>query len=528
MSERLSRRQWSVMAVLVLVSMLACGLIYDQLSQRKEEEARRAFVFEMSPYTTALMYSFNSLQQRVFSLFDLVIFEQDRITLNPAVNAAQVCNFIGTASEPGWQALELVVPPQRVSCGVREQGFSRGVADARDRAALARLQHLPVDKGPYAGEGMVSGPRPDGTVPVEWLFPLSSNGRVHAFVRARIDMEALVRATGIAGRHDISRALLLKTRDYPDGIIVAGAAPDGGAPRAWQDESRWVSSNVGIKTIQQEPRQFVLQLYAPLAPRVTLTANDGLVLGVFAVSLTAVVLLAWRVFVARQRLARSVAARTGHVRRRMRALTQQRDEARLLEAALVETSDNERSKLGRELHDNTGQLLTAARMLADHLAVSATDRQRGVAEQLSTVLGDALDSVRTSARRMAPEVALERGLKPALERLVAQGTSSGIRMQVVGSEPGVDAESRLHLYRIAQEAVSNALRHGAANRIAIELGEERDWLSIRDNGTGFDPETVESGVGLRSLRQRAGLIGARLSIGREGQETVVTVTREVG
>lgn len=528
MSERLNRRQWSGIAVLVLVSVLVCGLVYDLLAERKNEEARRAFGYEISPYTTALMYSFNSRQQRVFSVFDLVIFEKDRIRVNPAVKATQVCDFTGAASEPGWLALELVVPPRRLSCGVAGQGFVNGFADAKDRDALSRLQHLPVDKGPYAGEGMASAPRADGRVPVEWLFPLSSNGRVHAFVRARIDMEALVRATGIADRQDISRALLLKTRDHPEGLILSGSSADGPRLRVWQDESRWVSGSVGIKTIQLEPRQFVLQLYAPLAPRATLAGGDWLVLGVVAGSLSIIVLLTWRVFVARQRLARSVAARTGHVRRRMRELTRQRDEARLLEAALVESSDNERTKLGRELHDNTGQLLTAARMLADHLAVSATDRQRGVAEQLSTVLADALDSVRASARQMAPEVALERGLKPALERLVAQGASSGIRMQVVGSEPGVDAESRLHLYRIAQEAVSNALRHGAANRIAIELGEERDWLAIRDNGTGFDPDTVEPGVGLRSLRQRAGLIGARLSIGREGQETVVTVTREVG
>jgi signal transduction histidine kinase len=193
--------------------------------------------------------------------------------------------------------------------------------------------------------------------------------------------------------------------------------------------------------------------------------------------------------------------------------------------------------IGQELHDGLGQQLTGIAFLvsslSDTLGAKAAP-EAPVINQVKNLLCEAMSVIRSLSRGLYP-VALETGgLSSALQHLAEYAQmSSGVQcvVQVTASANGVDKAIALNLYRIAQEAVSNALRHSQAQRIEIKLSEaeERFVLSIEDNGIGFPGQSKKKSVtlGLRSMRSRADLIGAGLEVRENagcGTSIVVTGT----
>jgi signal transduction histidine kinase len=192
-----------------------------------------------------------------------------------------------------------------------------------------------------------------------------------------------------------------------------------------------------------------------------------------------------------------------------------------LEREVLEISERERRNVGHDLHDGLGQRLTAVSMTTNALvAALKTDAptlaERG--EDIGRQLRDAIAEARSLSHGLAPVALVDDGLMVALSTLAVSTERSGTRCVFECPSPVRvnDAEISGHLYRIAQEAVNNALKHAVASeiRIAIERSDAALTLEIDDDGDGIDEtKPTSDGIGLRVMRYRAQLIGGALEIG---------------
>ena len=214
-------------------------------------------------------------------------------------------------------------------------------------------------------------------------------------------------------------------------------------------------------------------------------------------------------------------------------------ERRRLEREILKASEQERRRIGHDLHDNLGQQLTGIGLLSRGLARKLADREApeaADAAEIEHLVKEADEQARGLARGLVPVDVEAKGLAAALRRL-ASHTERLFEVQCTFREAGSaavhDNTAAVHLYRIAQEAVNNAVKHGQAARIAIMLasGAERTRLRIKDDGVGFPEEEAEthesqaSGMGVRTMHHRARMIGASLEIQSTcGEGTAVTCT----
>jgi two-component system CheB/CheR fusion protein len=191
-----------------------------------------------------------------------------------------------------------------------------------------------------------------------------------------------------------------------------------------------------------------------------------------------------------------------------------------LERDVIELSTRQQEELGREIHDGLGQELTALLMLAHSIRRQLEAKQTQAAPdafaQIEEYLRHALETCRTMARGLSAEVSAP-GLENALSELAAgMERASGIdcRFTHTGRPSALGEQQAAHLYRIAQEAISNAMRHAQASRVDIDLEvDERELtLRVRDDGQGI-PSGVKRGLGLRLMAYRAGMLGGTCEIG---------------
>ena len=215
--------------------------------------------------------------------------------------------------------------------------------------------------------------------------------------------------------------------------------------------------------------------------------------------------------------ARVVPSGDGEVLVVVRNLTTQRE----MEQQLLEISAQERQRIGEDLHDDLGQLLTGIGYLAQALRQKLETSSPGDiddANDISAFAKLALSRTRMLSRGLFPTELAAQGLQPALCEL-AQQTERLFKIQVT-----LDYDSSLelrapagknHLYRIVQEAVSNAVRHGQASRVQIHLAREETQVLLRviDNGSGLNPGVpTGSGLGLRIMQYRARVLNASLEL----------------
>ena len=198
-------------------------------------------------------------------------------------------------------------------------------------------------------------------------------------------------------------------------------------------------------------------------------------------------------------------------------------ERKKLEQELIQLSEEEQRRLGQELHDGLGQLLTGTSLMSRMLAEDLAAQNRPEADDAAQVadwVHQALNAAHNVAQGLYPEALANQGLGRALESLGIQAERLlGLDCEVEGEVPdGLIAPSdALHLYRIAQEALTNAAKHGHATAaiLAVNVTSECLHLAIRDNGSGF-PEDVSlnGGMGLRNMRTRAATLEAAFTIQR--------------
>ena len=194
-----------------------------------------------------------------------------------------------------------------------------------------------------------------------------------------------------------------------------------------------------------------------------------------------------------------------------------------LESEIISVSESERQRIGRDLHDGVCQYLAAIGLTADLLRQNLAAENHPRAESAGEIAGllqDAVDRAREVARGLSPVDRDEGGLESALEELANSTTRlTGVACDFIcpGPLPLRDNIHAVHLFRIAQEAVGNATRHGRARSIIIALDASDGDLSLRvsDDGVGFDPATAVAsagGMGLNTMRYRTRTLGGTLEI----------------
>lgn len=212
------------------------------------------------------------------------------------------------------------------------------------------------------------------------------------------------------------------------------------------------------------------------------------------------------------------------VRQRTAALTHEMQERGRLEKELLESSEREQRRIGQDLHDSLCQHLTATVLAGQVLGQKLADKSLPEAAAANHVVGlveEAIELTRTLARSLHPVEMQSEGLMRGFEELAAS-TSERFKISCKFECPNEvllqDAAVNTHLYRIAQEAITNAIRHGKARHIAIRLDTSADQsvtLAVTDDGTGL-PENGQNkaGMGLHIMAYRAGMVGAAFDIKR--------------
>ncbi len=202
--------------------------------------------------------------------------------------------------------------------------------------------------------------------------------------------------------------------------------------------------------------------------------------------------------------------------RRLMELAEQ--ERALRTASLLEGEESERNRISRELHDGLGQILTAIKFQAQSLPPSEKRTE------LLDLLDDAIEEVRLLSYNLMPRVLMDFGLNAALQKLVSQTakrTDVVIHFEsTLHNETRFDERFEIGIFRIAQEAMNNALKYADASEIHLTLGQRGSWLhfTFYDNGNGFNPDNLVHQNGLRNMQERAKLLGGTFIINTNPHE----------
>jgi signal transduction histidine kinase len=222
------------------------------------------------------------------------------------------------------------------------------------------------------------------------------------------------------------------------------------------------------------------------------------------------------------------------VQDRTAALQREMAERQRLDREIAQVADRERRRLGQDLHDSLGQHLTgtalAAQVLKEKLSAKSAP-EVAEAEKLVNYLEEGIDLTRNLARGFfSPELDAD-GLSVALEGL-AENISERFAVNCIfraeGPIPMRDDAVATQLYRIAQEAATNAAKHAAAEQIdiCISVDDSELTLAIMDDGVGFPNNALDSkGLGLRLMRHGAALIGGTFHIRRNGQRGTIATCK---
>jgi signal transduction histidine kinase len=220
---------------------------------------------------------------------------------------------------------------------------------------------------------------------------------------------------------------------------------------------------------------------------------------------------------------------------------QEMDEQKLRTSYLMAGQEDERKRLSRELHDGLGQMLTALKLQIEGLEAglkraSADSETAGLAAyskniaNLKKLVTQTIQETRTISNNLMPRVLSDFGIVPAIKMLAENDRSDKLDVtfesNLAAGDARLDKNIEIMLYRITQEAVSNAVRHASPSHIHIELIEREKYihLIVTDNGRGFDPASQRKAVprparngrapsqGLHNMQERANLLDGKLRI----------------
>lgn len=185
-------------------------------------------------------------------------------------------------------------------------------------------------------------------------------------------------------------------------------------------------------------------------------------------------------------------------------------------ARALSAQESERRRVAQELHDEVGQSLTAVLLGLKRVADQSPPQVREELLQVQETTRSTLDEIRRIARRLRPGVLEELGLVSALKALtteISTQTDVTLKRSFDKNLPALDAETELVVYRVAQEGLTNTVRHAKADQVELSLKARPSHVELRlkDNGRGIG--TSAEGAGIRGMRERALLVGAELAVG---------------
>jgi two-component system sensor histidine kinase UhpB len=184
--------------------------------------------------------------------------------------------------------------------------------------------------------------------------------------------------------------------------------------------------------------------------------------------------------------------------------------------------ESERLRIAQELHDEVGQTLTAVLLQLSRAQAQLPAEQREQLSEAQEAARASLEDVRRIATDLRPEALGELGLASALAALgdsFGRRTGVQVRREIATPIPPLGGEAELAIYRIAQEALTNVARHSASDTAELTVTSDhgRLTLTIRDHGRGLGEGAAVEGNGVRGMRERAGLIGASLTLDRPAE-----------
>lgn len=258
---------------------------------------------------------------------------------------------------------------------------------------------------------------------------------------------------------------------------------------------------------------FLVETYGPLGP----WARSLLDAGILLLALVPVYFFVYRPF--------------------WRARAASNEEVRTLSRQLVRVAEAERERLARDLHDDAGQYLAALKLAVATLERTPGAEQPAIFQQtqrIDRLIDQTRERVHEVVTTLRPPDLDAKGLVGALENLIGQCRKrfpqTELHFVTQGCEGRMDPDIDTALYRICQEGMCNAVRHGKAERVQVEFlcGPEALRLRVQDDGQGFDVEKLAatsasfSGVGLDGMRERLALVGGTLHVeSRQGRGTLI-------
>ena len=202
--------------------------------------------------------------------------------------------------------------------------------------------------------------------------------------------------------------------------------------------------------------------------------------------------------------------------------------------AMIEGEERERSRVARDLHDGLGGMLAGVKIKLSGMAAGVNGHTPhasldGVISQLDSSVRE----LRRIARNMMPENLLKFGLETALRDLSESMSTADtdIHFQAFGIEKNIPVSTQVTIYRIVQEALSNAIRHAAASEVVLQCSQNGDafFVTVEDNGKGFDTAAQYAGAGLSNIRNRVNYLQGKLDItSSPGDGTTINIELTIG
>jgi two-component system sensor histidine kinase UhpB len=204
-------------------------------------------------------------------------------------------------------------------------------------------------------------------------------------------------------------------------------------------------------------------------------------------------------------------------------------ERRRAGSAALRAQEEERARVARDLHDEVNQSLTGLLLRLEAVREAAPPELEPELAETRTLANQAMRELLSLARQLRPTALDDLGLAAAIGGQLEQLERSGLaaELTVDGAFSDLDDDVQLVVYRVAQEALTNAARHSEATRVAVALRRDGNGveLAVSDDGRGFAFEQSERGLGIGGMRERALLIGAELTIeSRPGHGTTVRLS----
>ena len=184
---------------------------------------------------------------------------------------------------------------------------------------------------------------------------------------------------------------------------------------------------------------------------------------------------------------------------------------------LIQNTENERSRIAKDLHDDIGQSLSA---IKSKISLTNKTADQNLLE-LEENVGKIIEQTREISRNLYPSYLEKIGLVRSIARLsdlIQKSTKIECSFEIDNGIDDLSIETRTHLYRIIQECINNTIKHSHASALKIELNKDNDHftLTYRDNGTGFNESEIQKGLGFYSIKERTRMINGEVQISDNG------------